>query len=53
MHTVAGLSALNLERSILIEKDGGTRMAYVYDERLAPPCHYGKIDGFKDLYGRM
>lgn len=53
MHTVAGLSALNLERLSLTEKDGGTRMAYVYDKQLAPPCHYGKIDGFKDIYGRM
>lgn len=53
MHTVAGLNALNMERLSLTEKDGGTRMAYVFDERLAPPCHFGKTDGFKDIYGRM
>ncbi len=53
MHTVAGLNTLNLERLSLTPKDGGTRMAYVYDERLAPPCHFGKVDGFKDIYGRM
>lgn len=53
MHTVAGLNALNIERLSLTPIDGGTRMAYVYDERLAPPCHYGKTDGFKDIYGRM
>ncbi|SDX51801.1 DNA cytosine methyltransferase [Aequorivita viscosa] len=53
MHTVAGLNALNLERLSLTPKDGGTRMAYVNDERLAPPCHYRKTDGFKDIYGRM
>ncbi|QCE41566.1 DNA cytosine methyltransferase [Psychroserpens sp. NJDZ02] len=53
MHTVAGLNELNLERLSLTPKDGGTRMAYVYDKRLAPPCHYMKTDGFKDIYGRM
>ena len=53
MHTVAGLNILNLERLSLTEHNGGTRMAYVYDKRLAPPCHYGKTDGFKDIYGRM
>ena len=53
MHTVAGLNALNLERLSLTPQDGGTRLAYVYDKRLAPACHYCKIDGFKDIYGRM
>ena len=53
LHTVAGLNALNLERLSLTHHDGGTRMSYVNDKRLAPPCHYGKIDGFKDIYGRM
>lgn len=53
MHSVAGLTPINLERLSLTPHDGGTRLAYVYDERLAPQCHYGKIDGFKDIYGRM
>lgn len=53
MHSVAGLNALNLERLSLTPQNGGTRLAYVYDKRLAPPCHYGKTDGFKDIYGRM
>ncbi|MBP0904139.1 DNA cytosine methyltransferase [Mariniflexile gromovii] len=53
MHSVAGLNTLNLERLSLTPHNGGTRMAYVNDERLAPPCHYKKTDGFKDIYGRM
>ncbi|WP_410220969.1 DNA cytosine methyltransferase [Pedobacter sp.] len=53
MHTVAGLNALNLERLSITPHDGGTRLAYVYDQRLAVPCHYKKTDGFKDIYGRM
>lgn len=53
MHTAAGLNALNMERLSLTEKDGGTRLSYVHDERLANPCHFGKIDSFKDIYGRM
>ncbi len=53
MHTVAGLKQINLDRLAITPKDGGTRLAYVNDENLAPPCHRGKIDGFKDVYGRM
>lgn len=53
MHSTAGLSQLNLERIMLTPKDGGTRLAYVFDKRLAAPCHYGKTDSFKDIYGRM
>ncbi|WP_223225196.1 DNA cytosine methyltransferase [Sphingobacterium cavernae] len=53
MHTVAGLKPINLDRLAVTPKDGGTRMAYVFDKKLAVPCHYGKIDGFKDIYGRM
>lgn len=53
LHSVAGLNALNLERLNLTPKDGGTRMAYVNDKRLAPRCHYRKTDGFMDIYGRM
>lgn len=53
MHSVAGLNALNLERLSITPHNGGTRMAYVNNERLAPRCHFGKIDGFKDIYGRM
>ncbi len=53
LHSVAGLNALNLERLSLTPHDGGTRLAYVFDQRLACPCHFEKIDGFKDIYGRM
>ncbi|MGM9475226.1 DNA cytosine methyltransferase [Pedobacter sp. GSP4] len=53
LHTVAGLDALNLERLSITPHDGGTRLAYVDDKRLAPPCHYKKVNGFKDIYGRM
>lgn len=53
LHTVAGLNKLNLERLAVTPKDGGTRMSYVFDKKLAVPCHYGKVDGFKDIYGRM
>ncbi len=53
MHSTAGLNALNLERLSLTPHNGGTRLAYVYDKRLAPPCHFEKINGFKDIYGRM
>ena len=53
MHTVAGLKQINLDRLAVTPKDGGTRLAYVHDENLAPPCHKGKLDGFKDVYGRM
>lgn len=53
LHSVAGLNFLNLERLNLTPHDGGTRMAYVHDKRLAPACHFEKTDGFKDIYGRM
>lgn len=53
LHTVAGLEKINLDRLALTPKDGGTRLAYVDNEKLAPKCHKGKIDGFKDVYGRM
>lgn len=53
MHSVAGLKPLNLERLAVTPKNGGTRMVYVFDKKLAVPCHYGRLDGFKDIYGRM
>jgi DNA (cytosine-5)-methyltransferase 1 len=53
MHTVAGLKKINLDRLAVTPKNGGTRLAYVNDENLAPACHKGKTDGFKDIYGRM
>lgn len=53
LHTVAGLKQINLDRLSVTPKNGGTRLAYVNNEELAPPCHKGKTDGFKDIYGRM
>lgn len=53
IHTVAGLEKINLDRLALTPKNGGTRLAYVDDEILAPACHKGKKDAFKDIYGRM
>lgn len=53
MHSTAGLSELSLERLKLTPPDGGDRMAYVFDERLAPKCHYRNTTEFKDIYGRM
>lgn len=53
MHTTAGLSALNIERLSITPPDGGTRLGYVFDERLAVPCHFGKTNSFVDIYGRM
>lgn len=53
MHTVAGLKQINIDRLSKTPSDGGTRLAYVDDDLLAPKCHKGKKDGFKDVYGRM
>ncbi|MBS9460998.1 DNA cytosine methyltransferase [Flagellimonas sp. 389] len=53
LHRVAGLEKINLERLAMTPKDGGTRLAYVDNEELAPKCHKGKKDSFKDIYGRM
>lgn len=53
MHTVSSLKEINLKRLLITPKDGGDRLAYVYDSELAPACHYGKTDSFRDIYGRM
>lgn len=53
LHTTAGLKQLNLDRLAITPHSGGTRMAYVFDEKLAVPCHYKKTNVFKDIYGRM
>lgn len=53
MHTVAGLQKINLDRLDRTPLDGGDRLSYVDDKDLAPPCHQGKKDGFRDIYGRM
>jgi DNA (cytosine-5)-methyltransferase 1 len=53
LHTAARLEEINLERLAVTPKNGGTRLAYVDNEELAPKCHKGKTDGFQDVYGRM
>jgi DNA (cytosine-5)-methyltransferase 1 len=53
MHTVAGLEDINIKRLKLTEKDGGTRLAYADDPKLAPQCHKYNKDSFRDTYGRM
>lgn len=53
LHTVAGLKQINLDRLAITPKDGGTRLSYVNNEKLAPKCHIGKTNGFNDVYGRM
>jgi DNA (cytosine-5)-methyltransferase 1 len=53
LHSVARLDEINLKRLAITPKDGGNRLVYVYDKDLAPPCHYGNTDSFKDIYGRM
>lgn len=53
LHTVAGLKKINEDRLAVTPKNGGTRLAYVDDEKLAPKCHKGEINSFKDVYGRM
>lgn len=53
LHVVAGLKEINLRRLALTEHDGGTRMSYVDSDDLAPVCHKGDKENFKDVYGRM
>lgn len=53
MHTVAGLADINLKRLAATSKDGGTRISYAHNEKLAPDCHKNDTINFKDTYGRM
>ena len=52
MHSVAGLSEINIKRLEHTEKNGGTRLNYV-DTDLAPNCHRNNKNSFRDTYGRM
>ena len=52
MHSVAGLSEMNIKRLEHTKKDGGTRLTYA-DTDLAPNCHRNEKNSFKDTYGRM
>lgn len=53
MHSVAGLKQINIDRLNLTEKNGGSRIAYAHNEKLAPSCHRNDTVNFKDTYGRM
>lgn len=53
MHTVAGLTQINIDRLNATELDGGSRIAYANDEVLATKCHKNDTINFKDTYGRM
>ncbi len=53
IHTVAGLSAINMKRLELTKPDGGSRISYVNDKTLAIPSQYKRLNSFSDSYGRM
>jgi DNA (cytosine-5)-methyltransferase 1 len=52
IHTVCNLSLQNLRRLKLTPKNGGTRMSYVNNKKMAIPTHH-KSKLFPDTYGRM
>lgn len=53
MHTVAGLSNLNIERLMLTPKNGGMREAWKDNKKLQINAYKDKDNSFKDIYGRM
>jgi DNA (cytosine-5)-methyltransferase 1 len=53
LNTVAGLSDKNIERLKKTPKNGGTRLAYVNNKKLAIPSHHKNRNSFEDIYGRM
>ncbi|MEX1013741.1 MAG: DNA cytosine methyltransferase [Candidatus Paceibacterota bacterium] len=52
MHTVAGLTDINLKRIKKVKKDGGSRLDFANDETLQLDC-YINHNGHTDVYGRM
>lgn len=52
MHTVAGLTEVNLKRIKKVAKDGGSRLDFADDEKLQLNC-YKNHSGHTDVYGRM
>lgn len=52
MHTVAGLTDINLKRIKKVKKDGGSRLDFAHDEKLQLDC-YRDHTGHTDVYGRM
>lgn len=53
LHTTAGLSDKNIERLKMTPKNGGTRLAYVYNKHMAIASQFGVSNSFQDTYGRM
>lgn len=53
LHTVSGLTDKNLLRLELTKKNGGTRLSYVEDKKMAIPCQFKNKVSFQDTYGRM
>ena len=53
MHTVSGLSEVNLKRLRKTPHDGGSRLAWKDDKELQLPCYVGKDHSFADVYGRL
>jgi DNA (cytosine-5)-methyltransferase 1 len=53
MHTVSNLKQINLDRLKITPRNGGSRMAYAENDKLAPKCHKNDTTNFKDTYGRM
>ncbi|PWN05451.1 DNA cytosine methyltransferase [Rhodohalobacter mucosus] len=52
MHTVAGLTDINLKRIKKVSKDGGNRLDFSDDVNLQLDC-YKNHSGHTDVYGRM
>ncbi len=52
MHTVAGLTEINIERIKKVKKDGGSRLDFADNETLQLHC-YINHNGHTDVYGRM
>jgi DNA (cytosine-5)-methyltransferase 1 len=53
LHSTASLSVTNLLRISMTPADGGTRLAYVDNEKLAIPSQFKNRNSFSDTYGRM
>ncbi|MES2556090.1 MAG: DNA cytosine methyltransferase [Bacteroidota bacterium] len=53
MHTVPGLTDINLRRLNKVKKDGGDRLDFANDKELQVSCFIGKDHMFKDTYGRL
>ena len=53
LHAAARLSAKNIQRLKMTEKDGGDRRGWMTNKRLQLPCYIRKKNTFSDTYARM